>query len=395
MGEARRPRWLIRALVVVVAIVGTAGVCEMLIRLFHLEEPRFIQRDPVYGTSLIPGQAGYWKKGPIVYYVEINERGFRGQVRPYAKPPGTYRIVVVGDSYIEAFNIPYEQSFSHVLEERLRAEGHSVEVVNLGISNFGTAQELLLLDREGLRYQPDMVVLTFSHNDPAANHPRLHWDTDRPYYRLAPDGRLKRLPYQPKTNTRGVVRDFMRRNLRIYTFFPRRIREMVRRVKGKTARKLSDHPFEYFRWYASPSHPLAREAWDVTFAIIKEFRRMTEASGARFVLMDVPFRGQVTRRSWDELLARFQELRQAGERFERQRPQQLLGAFCEREGMQCLFLLPPFREAAARSAVLYDEKDFHWNAEGNRLTAEAMVELLRPLVQSSSKTSPSSFPTRR
>jgi hypothetical protein len=62
--------------------------------------------------------------------------------------------------------------------------------------------------------------------------------------------------------------------------------------------------------------------------------------------------------------------------------------------MQCLFLLPPFREAAARGAILYDEKDFHWNAEGHRLAAEAMVELLRPLVQSSSKTSPSSFPTR-
>jgi lysophospholipase L1-like esterase len=397
MGEARRPRWLIRALVVVVAIVGTAGVCEMFVRLFHLEEPRFIQRDPVYGTSHIPGQAGYWKKGPTPSYIEINSKGFRGPERSYEKPPGVYRIVLIGDSYVEAFSIPYEKTLSHLLEERFIAEGYPVEVVGLGISDFGTAQELLLLEREGFRYDPDLVLLAFAHNDPANNHPRLHRSTDRPYFSLAPDGRLERLAYRPQNNSRGLVRDFLRRHLRIYTFFPKRVREAFRRIKHKTTEKGGDHPFEHFRWYASASDPLAREAWELTFGILKEFRRATEARGASFVLVDIPYQGQVVRRRWEKFLTDFPQLREAGEQFERQRPQELLSEFCRREAMLCLSLLPLFREAEARGINLYGygDKDFHWNAEGNRVAAEAMVELLRPLVQSSSKTSPSSFPSRR
>ncbi|MFQ5893842.1 MAG: hypothetical protein ACE5H5_05970, partial [Nitrospinota bacterium] len=89
MGKAQRTTWLSRALLVGVAFLATAGLCEGLIRVFHLEEPRFIQRDPVYGTSHIPGQAGYWRKDPPSYIV-INGKGFRGPERSYEKPPGTY-----------------------------------------------------------------------------------------------------------------------------------------------------------------------------------------------------------------------------------------------------------------------------------------------------------------
>jgi lysophospholipase L1-like esterase len=384
MGIGRHRKGLSRALLVVVALLATAGLCEGLIRFFHLQAPRFIQHDPVYGASHIPGQAGYYQKDPPSYIV-INGKGFRGPERSYEKPPGTYRIVVIGDSYIEAFSVPYEQTLTHLVEERLQAEGYPVEVVNLGMSNFGTAQELLLLEREGVRYHPDLVVLAFYQNDPADNYRPLSGDPNRPYFRLTPDGRLERPLFRPPMSSRGVVRDFMRRHLRIYTFFPKRIQEAVRRVRRKTTKGDSRRPHETHRLYAMASHALVaakpegagapastasttkREAWEVTYALIKEFRRVTEAQGAQFVFLDIP-EGWVAERVWDRFATKNPE------------PQSLLQAFCEREEMRCLLLLPLFREVAARGVKLYGD---HWNAEGHRVAAEALVELIRPLVASS------------
>lgn len=383
MSTGRRSRYLSRVLLLIVALLVVAGLCEGVIRAFHLEEPRFIQHDPVYGSSHIPGQAGYWMKGAEPSYVEINAKGFRGPARPYEKPDGIYRIVVIGDSYIEAFSVPYEKTLPHLLEARLRSEGLPVEVVALGMSNFGTAQEFLLLEREGLRYQPDLVVLAFSHNDPSNNYPRLHWDTDRPYFRLDAEGRLERIPYHTKDKSRGAVLDFMRAHLRIYTFFPKRIRDALRTARNKDPKDDISNPFQAYQLYPTASDPLGKEAWDLTLALLKEFRRKTEAGGAHFVLVDIPFRGQVTRRYWDEFVATYPGVIKAGASFERQEPQEVLKDFCNRESMRCLILLPIFRGAASQGAELFGERDIHWNAEGNRLATEALASLVEPLLSSS------------
>lgn len=388
MPSRKRHRLLSRLLLVVAALLLMAGVCEGLVRLLHLEEPRFIQHDPFYGSSHIPNQAGYWTKGVEPSYVEINSKGFRGPSRPYEKPPGVYRIVIIGDSYIEAFSVPFEKTLSNMLEEDLLGRGYPIEVVPLGMSNFGTAQELLLLEREGLRYQPDLVVLAFSHNDPSNNHPKLHWDSDRPYFRLAEDGTLERLPYHMKSRTRGPLMDFMRNHFRIYTFFPRRVREAVRSIRNRHPKDYIENPHQSYQLYPTASDPLGREAWELTFALIREFRRETEAGGAEFALLDIPFRGQVTRRYWEEFLAAYPQVQRQGGRYERQEPQELLEAFCRREAARCLILLPIFRKAAAQGEELFGERDIHWNAEGNRLASDSLASLVEPLIGSSASSRP-------
>lgn len=382
MARGGRPGALGVVLLLVATVVALGALCEAAVRLFRLEEPRFIQHDPVYGASHIPGQAGYWTKAPEPVYVEINSHGFRGPDRPLDKPPGTYRIVIIGDSYVEAFSVPFEETLSSRLERRLRAKGYPVEAVALGVSDFGTAQELLLLEREGLRYQPDLVVLAFAHNDPANNHPLLHRNTDRPYFRLTDQGRLERLPYRMESDSRGPVRDFLRRHLRIYTFFPKRVREAVRRLRNKTAREGPAKLQNHFELYPTAQEPLGREAWELTFALLKEFRRKVEASGAEFVLLEIPFKGQVEKRYWEKFLANYPEVRQREADFENQEPQRLLGDFCRKERMRCLILLPTFQKAAAKGWELFGHRDFHWNAAGNRLAAEALLAAVEPIIRS-------------
>jgi len=87
----------------------------------------------------------------------VNARGYRGTEHPYEKTPGRVRVVMLGDSIAYSAGVDDDRTFSALLETRRR----DVEVVNLAVGGYGTDQELIKLEREGLRYHPDVVVLHF------------------------------------------------------------------------------------------------------------------------------------------------------------------------------------------------------------------------------------------
>ncbi len=106
-----------------------------------------------------------------------------------AKPPGSFRVAVLGDSFIEAFQVPDEQTFCARLESGLQdcsaLAGRQVEVLNFGVSGYGTAQELLMLRHYVWQYQPDLVLLAFfPGNDLRNNSAELEPYKVRPFYRL-------------------------------------------------------------------------------------------------------------------------------------------------------------------------------------------------------------------
>jgi hypothetical protein len=96
----------------------------------------------------------------------INAKGMRADRNyPYEKPDGVLRIVALGDSYTVGYEVEAEETFSSVLQRELRRRGHFVEVLNTGVSGYSNAEALLYLERELLRYAPDVVVLSFVGND--------------------------------------------------------------------------------------------------------------------------------------------------------------------------------------------------------------------------------------
>lgn len=88
---------------------------------------------------------------------------------PYEKPPGVLRVLALGDSHTNGYEVRQDETFSAVLETVLRDSGSNAEVINAGISGFGTAEQLVYLEQEGLRYEPDVVVVGFYGNDFADN----------------------------------------------------------------------------------------------------------------------------------------------------------------------------------------------------------------------------------
>lgn len=103
--------------------------------------------------------------------VKINSKGLRDDEYTYKKPNGVYRVLVLGDSFALGWGVPLEKTFPKVLEQRLHeinkaeAKYRQVEVLNAGIGNYNTVQELAFLRLEGLKYDPDEILLAYYLND--------------------------------------------------------------------------------------------------------------------------------------------------------------------------------------------------------------------------------------
>ena len=132
--------------------------------------PGFYVSDPMLGQRLSPGYDGWFAGVPV----HINELGFRDR-REYAlkKQPGTFRIIVLGDSVTFGHGSLDETTYPFLLEQRLKAWRPDVnwEVWNLGVPGYNTRQELAYLEAVGQRYAPDLVVVGFYPNDYPNNEP--------------------------------------------------------------------------------------------------------------------------------------------------------------------------------------------------------------------------------
>lgn len=89
--------------------------------------------------------------------VSFNARGYRGRELPLPKDPDRTRVIVLGDSIAFGLDVSDEETFPHLLDVR----ENGIEAGNLAVQGYGPGQELLVLLGEGLRIDPDVVVLAF------------------------------------------------------------------------------------------------------------------------------------------------------------------------------------------------------------------------------------------
>ena len=99
--------------------------------------------------------------------VSTNPEGFVGPSRAPEPPPGTVRIVGIGDSIMFGWGVGVEASYLSILERELneRYPERSWEVVNMGVPGYNTTMEVESLRTRGLAYHPDVVILGLSAND--------------------------------------------------------------------------------------------------------------------------------------------------------------------------------------------------------------------------------------
>lgn len=136
---------------------------EISIRAIRTESDNLIMQNPVLGWVHVPNKNGYSRSKEFSVKVRINKDGFIGRNYGYSKPENTVRILVMGDSVTEAFQVPEEESYSRLLEEILKDnfKNTNFEVLNMGIAGYGTQKEYYVLKDKGLKFNPDITVLGF------------------------------------------------------------------------------------------------------------------------------------------------------------------------------------------------------------------------------------------
>ena len=97
-----------------------------------------------------------------------NSRGERDQEYSLEKPPSTFRIALVGDSFSMPSGVRIEDAYHSVLEENLNStpEGASFEVINLAVAGYNLRQYWGVIKAKAQPYSPDLVIIGFcAHND--------------------------------------------------------------------------------------------------------------------------------------------------------------------------------------------------------------------------------------
>ncbi len=98
-------------------------------------------------------------------YVQLNSLGFREKEPLPKKPQGTYRIVVIGDSFTFGQGIPEQDRFSNLIQKNLKSVNREFEVLNFGWVGVDTVRETGFLTKVLKSYEPDYILLQWFVND--------------------------------------------------------------------------------------------------------------------------------------------------------------------------------------------------------------------------------------
>lgn len=376
-----RRRWMLRIGTALLGFVAAIALAEAAIRLANRRFPYFYRYDPDCGWALRPGASGrYDREGHSL--VVINSAGIRGPGISTAEPAGTFRVAVLGDSYAEAIQVPYEQTFSAVTGRELAhcpaLGGRPVQALDFGVDGYGTAQELIMLKRKVWAYAPDVVVLAvFLGNDVRNNSVTLEGNQCRPFF-MSRDGHLAAGgPFinSPAFRAWCMMR-FEYRSASLLSTARTALGILLKPPRGPTA----DYPVEpalNYEIYRPPSDPAWRDAWRVTEALLTEFSRAVTAHGALFLPVTLGTGIQ----EWPDPAARRRFAKSLGVD-DLSYPDRRIAALGEREGFPVLSLAGPLGEYAQKHRAFlhgFDNtpKGFgHWNALGHRLAGELIAQRL-------------------
>jgi hypothetical protein len=420
-----RKRFAVKLALVFVGLCVGLFVAEIALRVVGYTFPTFYAPDAARGYALQPGARGWYRKEGESY-VEINSDGLRDREHARPKPQNTFRVAVLGDSYAEALQVPAEAAFWRVLETNLRAcpsvAGREVEVINFGVSGYGTAQELLTLRGKVWDYSPDLVLLAVTTNNDITDNSRALKKTDEIPYFVFRDGRLAlddsfrdsrafRLRSSALSRLGAWIRDSSRVVQAIHQsqyaiknyLAARRAKNAAttgasqpaqgvnasQPAKGGDAGSGTTDPAARSDEigidnliYREPLNEEWRDAWRVTEGLIVEMRDEVAARGARFVVVTLSNGIQVH----PDPSAREAFMRRAGAT-DLFYPDKRIESLGERAGFTVFTLAPELQAYAERNKVFLHGfgaglGNGHWNSEGHRVAGELLARKLCGLIAS-------------
>ncbi len=309
---------------------------------------------------------------------------------PLPKPPNTRRILLLGDSFVQAVQVSESQTSHQILENHLNAQttGPRFEVLSSGVINWGTNQQLLYYREQGRQFEPELVLLAFyigndfSDNLPGNVITARGFNCYAPYFAMC-GGQFNPNPlaYAPGLSglenncnpLRRVAIDGLGRLYRRSRLYqqlePLLVANFPRREFGR------HFPSAFSALYFPTTEVELEQAKQVTLATLAQLQQEVAADGARLGVIlispEIIVRlGALSPAEQETVLKDNPILAQA----QADLPNRQLAEFLQGRNIPFLDLTGPMIEhLKANPAPLYIHGEGHWTAEGNRLAAELVA----------------------
>lgn len=307
--------------------------------------------DPDLGHVFVPHRSLELQTSEFRSTWHTNGEGVRADRDYGPKPPGVFRVLVIGDSFTAGGQVSLAETYPGVLESELVASlgAGRVEVINAGHPAYGTVHAQRWVEKFAARFEPDLVVHGMTPNDLVEN---LH-----PLLVTAEGGRLRW-----KTSTAAHRARWTDRQ-RWYSVPGMLSRSLLLQRLGSApfVRQLTlGYVYPHRHVYQREQDETSRQRYELVYQNLERLLAHTEALGARLAIVMIPFREQLT------------DLRPGLDPFAYSRRIAAWGA--ERD-VPVIDSLPAFR-AHPSPRSLYWQKDAHCTAAGYRLIGETLAESL-------------------
>lgn len=277
-------KWILTIMAIFLVSTVTLSIAEVAVRLL-LPNPAqqsspdnsskqtftntFTEYHDTLGWFMKPHTELRHKTSEFDVVIRTNSHGFRADKDySYEKAPGKKRILAIGDSFTFGHGVGNDETYTAFLENLMP----NTEVINLGVSAYGTDQQLLVLEAKGLKYHPDLVILGFYKGDIFRNDELFHNLLPKPMYKLEDDGNLV-LTHVPvpkeKLNVQnvGLGRKLLRKS-RLYCILSARGGWLL-------------------------EHLGYGGAWNITEAILKKMDKTAHEADAKFLVLIFPSEGAI------------------------------------------------------------------------------------------------------
>ena len=321
--------------------------------------------------KLVPNSFSRLEQQDFSYIQRVNNLGLRGREVTIPKPAGTYRILMLGDSFTMGKGVQDNETFSVLVEKALnerltQCQGRSIEVVNGGVDSYAPVLSLIELKRDLRPLTPDMVVLNVDLSD------LVQETAYRSEGIVGENGEVTAVPQEADRDSliermRSWTERhlFLTRALLYYAneFFGYR-QVTVRDVVTRANRETVAHTL------AQDTHPREKE-WHNIFDSILRMRDYAAAANMQFLLSIYPWAHQISETEWKP--GRYAFMDQNATPSTRSRDQFI--EFAKANDIDLVDTFDVFK-AALGPTPLYFAHDMHWTPAGHRVEAAGMTEHL-------------------
>ena len=373
------------ALLVLVSVIVALAVAEVGLRIVTgvRSSPRsHMTADPIHHHRLRPS----WSRTVLGAPFETNSLALRDREIAMPKPPGVFRIFMLGDSFTEGAGFTLETTAPKLLQTFLneRRCGRRFEVINAGVASYSPILEYLLLARVGLGLAPDLIVLNFDMTDVHDDWVRTaiaRLDARGLPVSVPPDRRRETAVILPPLRKPAALRflepvEMLLHRSLLYQNF--RTSGLGERLFGpvklgyerlETLGLIGNVKYDTLAVTREGDFPQHRAAWALTERYIVGIRDAARARGVPFALMTYPHGHQISAVESPEGRLK---LGVGPGLYPSERPFQILEALGRREGFPVINLLGFFRARERTDWPLYRRDDFHHDFSGVFVLAEGL-----------------------